>query len=106
VNISALFIKRPVATILLTVGFPIAGMIAFMLLPVASLPLVDLSAISVTATLPGASPENMASLRSDSARKAVQPYRRHYRDEFDEHTRCDVDQAGLRYEQRRGWGGP
>ncbi|HTF65151.1 MAG TPA: efflux RND transporter permease subunit, partial [Edaphobacter sp.] len=60
-NISALFIRRPVATTLLTVGLAIAGMIAFMLLPVASLPLVDLSAINVTAALPGASPENMAS---------------------------------------------
>lgn len=60
-NISALFIKRPVGTTLLAVGVSIAGMIAFNLLPVASLPLVDLSAISVTAALPGASPETMAS---------------------------------------------
>src|SRR5882757_7739467 len=60
-NISALFVKRPVGTTLLAVGVSIAGLIAFKLLPVASLPLVDLSAISVTAALPGASPENMAS---------------------------------------------
>jgi multidrug efflux pump len=60
-NISALFVKRPVGTTLLAVGVSIAGMIAFKLLPVASLPLVDLSAISVTAALPGASPETMAS---------------------------------------------
>src|SRR5260370_16959879 len=60
-NISALFGKRPVGTTLLAVGVSIAGMIAFTLLPVASLPLVDLSAITVTAALPGASPENMAS---------------------------------------------
>src|SRR5258707_11319215 len=60
-NISALFVKRPVGTTLLAVGVSIAGMIAFKLLPVASLPLVDLSAISVTAALPCASPENMAS---------------------------------------------
>jgi multidrug efflux pump len=60
-NISALFIKRPVGTTLLAVGVSVAGLIAFKLLPVASLPLVDLSAISVTAALPGASPENMAS---------------------------------------------
>src|SRR5258708_32337032 len=57
---SALFIKRPVGTTLLSVGVSIAGLIAFKLLPVASLPLVDLSAISVTAALPGASPQIMA----------------------------------------------
>ncbi|WP_334269974.1 efflux RND transporter permease subunit [Edaphobacter sp. HDX4] len=60
-NISSPFIKRPVATTLLAVGIALAGMIAFKFLPVASLPLVDLSAITVTAALPGASPENMAS---------------------------------------------
>jgi multidrug efflux pump len=60
-NFSAPFIKRPVATTLLAVSIGLAGMIAFRLLPVASLPLVDLSAIQVSAALPGASPENMAS---------------------------------------------
>jgi multidrug efflux pump len=60
-NFSAPFIKRPVATTLLAVSVALAGMIAFRLLPVASLPLVDLSAIQVSAALPGASPENMAS---------------------------------------------
>jgi multidrug efflux pump len=60
-NFSAPFIKRPVATTLLAVSVALAGMIAFRYLPVASLPLVDLSAIQVSAALPGASPENMAS---------------------------------------------
>jgi multidrug efflux pump len=60
-NSSALFIRRPVATTLLAVGIALAGMIAFQFLPVASLPLVDLSAITVSAALPGASPETMAS---------------------------------------------
>jgi multidrug efflux pump len=60
-NFSAPFIKKPVATTLLTVSVLLAGMIAFGYLPVASLPLVDLSAIQVSAALPGASPENMAS---------------------------------------------
>jgi multidrug efflux pump len=61
VNFSVPFIKRPVATTLLAISIALAGMIAFRLLPVASLPLVDLSAIQVSAALPGASPENMAS---------------------------------------------
>ncbi len=60
-NFSAPFIKRPVATTLLAVSAALAGMIAFRYLPVASLPLVDLSAIQVSAALPGASPEDMAS---------------------------------------------
>jgi len=60
-NFSAPFIKRPVATTLLAISIALAGMIAFRFLPVASLPLVDLSAIQVSAALPGASPENMAS---------------------------------------------
>src|ERR1700724_2028543 len=60
-NFSASFIRRPVATTLLAFSIALAGMIAFQFLPVASLPLVDLSAIQVSAALPGASPENMAS---------------------------------------------
>ena len=59
-NISAPFIKRPVATTLLTVGLVLAGIIAVRLLPVAPLPQVDFPTISVSAALPGASPETMA----------------------------------------------
>jgi multidrug efflux pump len=60
-NISAPFIKRPVATILLTAGVALCGGVAFMLLPVAPLPRIDVPAVFVTASLPGASPEVMAS---------------------------------------------
>jgi multidrug efflux pump len=59
-NISALFIQRPVATTLLTVGIALAGAFAFDLLPVSPLPQVDFPTISVQATMPGASPDNMA----------------------------------------------
>jgi multidrug efflux pump len=59
-NVSAPFIKRPVATILLTVALALAGMIGFYVLPVAPLPQVDLPTISVSASLPGASPDTMA----------------------------------------------
>ena len=59
-NISATFIKRPVATTLLTVGLTIAGAIAFRLLPVSPLPRVDFPTIQVIASLPGADPETMA----------------------------------------------
>ena len=60
-NISAPFIARPVATILLTFGVALAGLATFPLLPVASLPRIDVPAIFVSASLPGASPEVMAS---------------------------------------------
>ncbi len=60
-NISAPFIHRPVATTLLTAGIAIAGAIAFGVLPVSPLPQVDFPTISVSASLPGASAEIMAS---------------------------------------------
>ena len=60
-NLSALFINRPVATTLLTIAIALAGTIAFLHLPVASLPQVDFPTINVQASLPGASAETMAS---------------------------------------------
>jgi len=61
VNISAPFIHRPIATSLLAAAILMAGMAAYMFLPVAPLPKVDFPTISVSASLPGASPETMAS---------------------------------------------
>ena len=60
-NISKPFIHRPVATTLLTVAVALAGGIAFRFLPVSPLPQVDFPTISVSGSLPGASPETMAS---------------------------------------------
>ncbi|HXX68205.1 MAG TPA: efflux RND transporter permease subunit, partial [Polyangiaceae bacterium] len=60
-NISAPFIDRRVATTLLTVALALAGALAFFELPVAPLPEIDFPTISVTAQLPGASAEIMAS---------------------------------------------
>ncbi len=60
-NISAPFIRRPVATTLLTVAIAIAGGIAYSVLPVSPLPQVDFPTISINASLPGASAEIMAS---------------------------------------------
>jgi multidrug efflux pump len=59
-SISAIFIQRPIATTLLTAGLALAGVGAFFLLPVASLPNVDIPTIFVSASLPGASPETMS----------------------------------------------
>ena len=60
-NFSAPFIRRPVATSLITIAIFLSGAVAFRFLPVAPLPQVDFPTISVGASLPGASPETMAS---------------------------------------------
>jgi multidrug efflux pump len=60
-NVSTPFIHRPVATTLLTVAVALAGIIGFLVLPIAALPQIDYPTISVQASLPGASPEIMAS---------------------------------------------
>ena len=59
-SFSDVFIKRPIATTLLTLGFALAGASAYFLLPVASLPNVDIPTIFVTASMAGASPETMS----------------------------------------------
>ncbi|KQQ96783.1 efflux RND transporter permease subunit [Massilia sp. Leaf139] len=60
-NLSKPFVQRPIATVLLTLGLALAGIGAFFVLPVSPLPQVDFPTISVSASLPGASPETMAS---------------------------------------------
>jgi multidrug efflux pump len=60
-SISEPFIKKPVATTLMTIAVALAGVIAFRMLPVSPLPQVEFPTIQVSATLPGASPETMAS---------------------------------------------
>jgi len=60
-NLSEPFVRRPVATVLLTIGLALAGIGAFFVLPVSPLPQVDFPTISVSASLPGASPSTMAS---------------------------------------------
>src|SRR6201984_801295 len=60
-NISAPFIKRPIGTTLLTVALLLSGILAFQFLTVAPLPQVEFPTIQISAALPGASPETMAS---------------------------------------------
>src|SRR6188768_4269615 len=59
-NISTPFVRRPVATMLLTIGVTLIGIVAFRFLPVAALPQVEFPTINVSAGLPGASPNTMA----------------------------------------------
>ncbi|XAH22920.1 multidrug efflux RND transporter permease subunit [Xylophilus sp. GW821-FHT01B05] len=65
------FILRPIATSLLTLGLAIAGVIAFFMLPVAPLPQVDYPTISVSASLPGASPDTMAATVATPLERAL-----------------------------------
>ncbi|HVR54510.1 MAG TPA: efflux RND transporter permease subunit, partial [Pseudorhodoferax sp.] len=60
-NLSRPFVERPIATVLLTIGVALAGILAFFALPVSPLPRVDFPVISVSASLAGASPSTMAS---------------------------------------------
>lgn len=59
-NISSIFIRRPIATILLSVALAASGLFAYKFLPVAALPQVDFPIVTVSAKLPGASPDTMA----------------------------------------------
>jgi len=59
-NLSRPFVLRPIGTVLLTVGVARAGIAGFFVLPVASLPQIELPVVSVSANIPGASPETMA----------------------------------------------
>lgn len=70
-NISAPFIRRPVATTLLTCALALAGLISFYLLPVAPLPQVDFPVVVVRASMPGASPETMASTVATPLERAL-----------------------------------
>ena len=60
-NLSEMFIRRPVMTTLVMLGILLFGIMAFRFLPVSDLPNVDYPTITVSAALPGASPETMAS---------------------------------------------
>src|SRR5215510_6605709 len=70
-NLSAPFIARPVATTLLTIGIALAGLVAFLKLPVSPLPKVDFPTIQVSATLPGASPETVATSLTTPLERAL-----------------------------------
>ncbi|QNN56207.1 efflux RND transporter permease subunit [Diaphorobacter ruginosibacter] len=70
-SLSAPFIFRPIATMLLTIGLALAGGISYFLLPVAPLPQVDYPTISVTASLPGAAPDTMAATVATPLERAL-----------------------------------
>jgi multidrug efflux pump len=71
VNIIETFVRRPVATTLLTMGVALSGIVSFGLLPVSPLPQVDFPTVSVSASLPGASPEVMAATVATPLERAL-----------------------------------
>ena len=100
-NVSAPFIHRPVATTLLTVAIALAGGVAFRILPVSPLPQVDFPTISVSAGLPGASPETMASSVATPLERAIRAHRRRHRDDVLEHPRFVQHHFAIRLESGR-----
>lgn len=70
-NFSAPFISRPIATTLLTIGLTLVGLMSLYLLPIAPLPHVDIPTIKVKASLPGASPETMATVVTTPLERAL-----------------------------------
>ena len=77
-NLSRIFIERPVMTALISFAILLFGAIAFRALPVAALPSVDYPTIQVSAAVPGASPETMASIGGHAAGARVLHHRRHH----------------------------
>ena len=70
-NLSRVFIERPIGTALITLGVALAGAIAWFLLPIAPLPQVEFPTISVSASLPGASPDTMAATVATPLERAL-----------------------------------
>ena len=95
-NLSALFIRRPVTTTLLMLGILVFGAMAYRQLPVSDLPNVDFPTIQVSAALPGASPETMAAAGRAAAREAVRGDRRPDVDELDQHAGQHQHHAAVR----------
>ena len=102
-NISAPFIARPVATTLLTIGLALAGLLAYARLPVAPLPQVDFPTIMVSATLPGASPETVATIGRRAPGAASRPDRRRHRDDVAKLGRADPHRAAVRPRPQHRW---
>ncbi len=95
-NLSAPFIKRPVATSLLTAALALAGILAFTLLPVAPLPEVDFPTISGACQSARGQPGDHGILRGNPARAAIRTYCRRDGDDFVEPAQQYADHASIR----------
>ena len=106
-NLAALFIKRPVTTTLIMLGIIVFGAMAYRQLPVSDLPTVDFPTIQVSAGLPGASPETMASSVALPLEKQFSTIAGLDVDQLDELARLHEHHAAVRSEpqHRRGRAG-
>ena len=104
-NISEIFIRRPIATSLLMAGIALIGVISYTGLPVSDLPAVDYPTVQVQASLPGGDPATMALHRRQPARAPVHDDRRRGRDDVEQQRRQHQHHALLRprsqHRQRR-----
>ena len=99
-SISAPFIRRPIATTLLTVALALAGAIAYRFLPVSPLPQVDFPTIQVSAGPPGRLARHHGLLGRDAARAPVRPHRGRHGDDLDELARLDA-RSSLQFDLNR-----
>ena len=95
-NLSELFIRRPVLTVLLNAAIVVAGVIACRSIPVAALPSYNTPVINVSAQLPGASPETMASSVALPLEKQFQTIPGLALDQLDQHPRQHLGDARVR----------
>ena len=100
-NISAPFIHRPIATALLMVGLLLGGLVAYPLLPVAALPNVNYPTLQVTAQLPGADPQTMASSVATPLETQFGADPGPHPDDLGERARLHPDHPAVRPEPRR-----
>ena len=104
-GLSAPFIRRPIATTLIMVAVFLVGLVAFPSLPVAPLPQVDFPTIAVTASLPGASPETMATSVAQPLERQIRADLGRHPDDVDEFARRNGDHDPVRsrpqYRRRR-----
>ena len=99
-NISSVFIRRPIATILLSVALAASGLFAYRFLPVAALPEVDFPIITVSAQTSRRSAGYDGECGRDAAHQAVLDDPGHFDDQFDKHARLNPDHARIRSQPR------
>ena len=102
-SVSAPFIRRPVATTLLTIAIGIAGAIAYTVLPASPLPQVDFPTININTGLPGASAEIMASSVATPLERQLGPHCRHHGDDFVQFAGQHKHHHPVRFEPQHRW---
>ena len=97
-SISRIFIERPIGTALLAIGLMLAGAVAYVHLPVASMPAIEFPTIRINTSRPGADPATMAASVAAPLERRLRRNRRRHRDDLDELARLGLDQHAVRPE--------